>query len=126
MLICSGSLPRYQGLPVHQTDRMKNAPIPLEEESRLAALRSYGVLDSGPEPAFDRLTRLGAAVFGTPIVLVTLVDQNIQWFKSCYGLAKREITRGDCFCAHALSSDNPLIVPDARRSPVCRLQPLLV
>jgi signal transduction histidine kinase len=92
---------------------MIRPPVPPGEEARLAALRSYCVLDTEPEPAFDRITRLGATVFGTPIVLVSLVDQNRQWFKSCYGLNSRETSRDISFCGHALQHNEPLVIPDA-------------
>lgn len=92
---------------------MTVAPIPGDEEDRLAALRSYDILDTPPEPAFDRLTRLGAKVFSAPVVLVSLVDQNRQWFKSCYGLNASETGRDISFCSHAILSDEPLIVRDA-------------
>ncbi len=91
---------------------MKQPALPADEEARLATLRSYGVLDTDPEPAFDRLTRLGASVFGAPIVLVSLIDHNRQWFKSCYGLNLRETGRDVSFCAHAIGSDQPLVVMD--------------
>ncbi len=62
------------------------APVTDQEQSRLAALRDYRILDTPAEPEFDRLTRLAARIFKTPIVLISLVDENRQWFKSCYGL----------------------------------------
>lgn len=86
-----------------------------DEASRLAALRRYAILDSVPELSFDRLTRLTARIFQVPIVLVSLVDERRQWFKSCHGLDLRQTDRSASFCAHALTSDDVLIVPDAAR-----------
>ena len=93
------------------------APVPPDEAQRLAALRSYNILDSPPEPAFDRLTRLGAKVFSAPIVLVSLIDANRQWFKSCYGLSASETGRDISFCSHAILSAEPLIIKDASADP---------
>ncbi len=92
---------------------MKIAPRPLDEEARLSALRAYDILDTAPEPAFDRLTRLSARLFNVPIALVSLVDHNRQWFKSCYGLGSFESSRDSSFCAHAILADEPLVIPDA-------------
>src|SRR5687767_3029518 len=96
---------------------MQKPPIPADEEQRLAALHRYAILDTQPEPAFDRLTRLGARVFDAPIVLVSLIDQDRQWIKSCYGLNATETSREVSFCAHAILTDQPMIVPDATADP---------
>ncbi|HYO83195.1 MAG TPA: ATP-binding protein [Bryobacteraceae bacterium] len=89
------------------------APVPADEAERLAALRAYNILDTQPEPGFDRLTRLGARVFSAPIVLVSLIDHNRQWFKSCYGLSASETARDISFCSHAILSAEPLVIKDA-------------
>ena len=89
------------------------ADIPFDESSRLAALRNCAILDSPPEPAFDRVTQLAAKLFEVPIALVSLIDQDRQWFKSRVGLHIPETPRSMAFCAHAILSDSPLIVPDA-------------
>jgi signal transduction histidine kinase len=88
------------------------APVPSCEETRLSVLHEYAVLDTPPEAEFDRLTRLAARLFQVPIVLLTLVDVNRQWFKSCYGLQLTETSRDSSFCAHAILSDDPLLIPD--------------
>ncbi|WP_244817535.1 sensor domain-containing diguanylate cyclase [Caballeronia sp. Lep1P3] len=87
---------------------------PANESERIAALRSLNILDTPPEERFDRLTRLAKRVFGVPIALVSLVDENRQWFKSCNGLKTRETSRDVSFCAHAIVGSDVLIVPDAR------------
>lgn len=63
------------------------------ETERLAALHGLDVLDTPPEAMFDSMTRLAALTFQTPIALVSLVDTDRQWFKSCVGLDVREPAR---------------------------------
>ncbi len=70
-----------------------NIPLPVNEESRLRALHEYAILDTTPEAAFERITRLAAQLFHVPIALVSLVDRERQWFKSCYGLDVRQTDR---------------------------------
>jgi GAF domain-containing protein len=89
------------------------APLPPDEERRLAALQSYGVLDTPPEDRFDRVTGMVSAVLGAPIVLVSLIDEDRQWFKSRCGLATEQTARDVSLCGHAIMSDEPLVVPDA-------------
>ena len=89
-------------------------PTPFNEKYRLAALRSYQVLDTEPEPDFDRITRLAARHFRVPIALVSLVDETRQWFKSRVGLDATETAREISFCGHAIMRDEVLQVPDAR------------
>ncbi|RBH46193.1 GGDEF domain-containing protein, partial [Pseudomonas sp. MWU13-2860] len=70
------------------------APIkPANEATRIQALHGLNVLDSAPEERFDRLTRLAKRLFNVPIALVTLVDSDRQWFKSCVGLGVSETPR---------------------------------
>ena len=66
---------------------MKEAPVPENEEDRLAALLAYEVLDTAEEKAFDELTELAATICGKPIALISLIDGKRQWFKSHHGLA---------------------------------------
>jgi diguanylate cyclase (GGDEF)-like protein/PAS domain S-box-containing protein len=89
------------------------APIPDNEGERLAALRRYMLLDTVPEPEFDRITALAAKLFDVPIALVSLVDADRQWFKSCIGLDATQTDRDVAFCAHALFDAQPLVVQDA-------------
>jgi CheY-like chemotaxis protein len=101
------------------------AAIPADEEQRLAALRATGILDTQPEDRFDRITRLAAALFNVPIALVSLVDRNRQWFKSCYGLDTEETSRDAALCAHVVYSREPMIVPDTFQDPRFAGNPLI-
>lgn len=86
-----------------------------DERDRLAALRRLGVLDTPDEERFDRITRLAAQLVGTPIALVSLVDEQRQWFKSRVGLDATETPRSVAFCSHAIEGqpDELFVVPDA-------------
>ncbi|WP_293362993.1 PAS domain-containing protein [Phenylobacterium sp.] len=83
------------------------------EAERLAALHGLDVLDTPPEAIFDSLTRLAALTFQTPIALVSLVDADRQWFKSCLGLDVRETSRDVAFCDHAIREAGVMVVLDA-------------
>ncbi|TIW45784.1 MAG: histidine kinase, partial [Mesorhizobium sp.] len=72
----------------------------VKAEHRLAVL--HGLLDTEPDPDFDRVTGLAAAVLQAPIALITLVDAERQWFKSSLGLGETETTTGMPFSAHAI------------------------
>ena len=93
---------------------VKPPPIPANETQRLLRLRALDLLDSGAEERFDRITRLARRLFDVPIVLVTLVDEQRQWFKSRQGLDATETSREVSFCGHAVADDAPLVVEDAR------------
>jgi GAF domain-containing protein len=71
------------------------------------------MLDTPSEERFDRITRLAAALFSAPITLISLIDADRQWFKSTCGIDARETPRDESFCAHAVVSRAPMIVPDA-------------
>ena len=89
------------------------AAIPENEASRLAKLRSIQILDTPPEERFDKLTRIAAKLFNAPISLISLVDEDRQWFKSKVGLTVSETPRHVSFCGHAIAQRAPLVVPDA-------------
>ena len=96
------------------------------EQRRLDTLRSLAVLDSGPEELFDRAAAIAAATCRTPIALVSFVDEERQWFKACVGLDLSETPRSVSFCAHAIASAEPTIVPDARLDARFSDNPLVV
>ena len=83
------------------------------EATRLATLREYDILDTPSEEAFDRITRLAQSALKVPIVLVSFVDENRQWFKSRLGLEPQETSREVSFCSHAIQQDPPFIIPNA-------------
>ena len=85
---------------------------PKNENNRLETLRSLEVLDTQAEERFDRLTRMAKRMFGVPIALVSLVDANRQWFKSCIGLSASETSREISFCGHAILGSEVFIIPD--------------
>ncbi|MES2858605.1 MAG: sensor domain-containing diguanylate cyclase, partial [Pseudomonadota bacterium] len=91
---------------------MLTPALPADESTRIDTLRSLNILDSSPEERFDRLTRLAKRLFGVPIALVSLVDADRQWFKSCLGLPVRETSRDISFCGHAILGDEILTIPD--------------
>jgi diguanylate cyclase (GGDEF)-like protein len=100
--------------------------IPHNEQERLATLRSLNVLDTLPDERFDRLTRLARRLFGVPIALVSLVDENRQWFKSCDGLNASETSRDISFCGHAILGDDVFVIPDAREDKRFENNPLVI
>lgn len=87
----------------------------MEERARLAALAATQLLDTDPDPRFDRITRLAANTLGAKIALVSLVDKDRQWFKSCIGLDISETSREVSFCVHAIEQPDVMVVLDATR-----------
>lgn len=97
----------------------------LRDPDRLAALRNLSLLDTEQEPAFDRLTRLAARIIRAPVSLVSLVDEDRQFFLSHYGLteplsSQRETPLTHSFCQHMVSTRAPLIIDDAKNHPLVR------
>ena len=95
--------------------RMKKPEIPQNEGARIAELESYSILDSLSEDDYDAITALASEICETPISLISLVDQNRQWFKSHHGLASSETPKDYSFCAHAINEpDDVFIIEDSR------------
>jgi diguanylate cyclase (GGDEF)-like protein len=86
--------------------------IPKNEAERLQALRTLRILDTSHEERFDRVTRMARRMFGVSISLVSLVDEDRQWFKSAQGLEALETPRDVSFCAHAIIQNDLFIIPD--------------
>lgn len=100
-------------------------PIPADEEQRLRDLQRYALLDTPADPHLDRLVRLASAVLNMPIALVSLVDQDRQWFLARHGLDVAETPRRVAFCAHTIAGDTILVVPDASQDPRFMGNPLV-
>ncbi len=101
-------------------------PDEAEEKGRLSALHAYDILDTPQETEFERITTLVAEMLDVPIALVSLIDENRQWFKSCYGLNVAETPRDMAFCVHAIETpEDIMIIPDARKDNRFRKNPLV-
>ena len=87
------------------------------EQQRLAALHRYNILDSLPEPQFDRLAALASQFFDMPVALVSFVDQDRQWFKAKVGWDVAETPREVSFCSIAITQDDVMVVADATQDP---------
>src|SRR5918995_1924367 len=95
------------------------------EQQRLAALRRYRILDTEPERAFDDLTLLASQICGTPMALITLVDEDRQWFKSRVGVSVSETSRSISFCTHAIEQPGLFVVSDTHEDRRFRDNPLV-
>ncbi len=101
------------------------APLPKNEAQRLKVLWQYDLLDTVPEEVFDDMTDLAAHICEAPIALISLVDEDRQWFKSRVGLSEQETSRDISFCAHAILQNGLFIVPDATQDPRFKDNPLV-
>jgi two-component system sensor histidine kinase/response regulator len=104
---------------------MQHAPIPTNEEARLAALYAYEILDTPADAAFDRITAMASKVLDVPICMLSLVDRDRQWFKSVVGFDTKETDRNVAFCAHTIMGSKVLLVEDASRDPRFWSSPLV-
>jgi signal transduction histidine kinase len=107
------------------TPRSQPAGSQARERARLAALHALRILDTPDEERFDRIARVAAQACGMPMALITLIDADRQWAKSCFGPIDREIPRTDAFCTHDLDLPAPLVVPDATADPRFAANPLV-
>jgi GAF domain-containing protein len=104
---------------------MIKPPIPGNEQQRLTLLHDLLLLDTPPERRLDRIVEFAASEFDVPICLISLVDTERQWFKARVGLDVRETPRDISFCAHALASEEVLLVEDALQDPRFHDNPLV-
>jgi signal transduction histidine kinase len=94
---------------------MPSTALAPHEGVRLGALRSYGILDPGRDPAFDELAELARAMLGMPVALIGFTDAERIWFKATAGLELRELPRSGSLCTHTIRTpDQVLVVPDLR------------
>jgi two-component sensor histidine kinase len=101
------------------------SPAPWDENARIAALRSYGILDTPREPEFDDLVNLAASLFACPVAVITLVEDNRQWFKAEVGLGIRETPLDVSICSHVMLRSEPLIVNDLAADPRFTCNPMV-
>jgi two-component sensor histidine kinase len=105
---------------------MPSLPKILLEQQRLDAVRRYEILDTAREDVFDHITALAAQLLRAPIALLSIVDRDRIWLKSCHGLDVEEIGRDPGFCASCILQEGPWIVGDARTDPRAAANPLVV
>jgi len=96
---------------------MMTPPIPVDEARRLAALHATNLFGTGPEEAFDRITRMAAKLLKVPTALISLVGSDTQWFKSRCGFTAQYTSRDVSFCGHAILTDQAMVIEDATRDP---------
>lgn len=107
---------------------MTDVATAVRDRDRLAALRRLVLLDTPPTPAFDRITAMAARLLRAPMALLTLVDVDRQWFKSCHGLSEplatvRETPLAYSVCQYAVAAGVPLVISDASGDPELRDHP---
>ncbi|HEY0095583.1 MAG TPA: GAF domain-containing protein, partial [Archangium sp.] len=117
--------PSGQGAGLRPEEVLREIQQVLRRQRRLEALHRTALMDTPAEEAFDRLSRLAPRVIGVPVGLVTLVDGDRQFFKSCVGLPApwcdmRQTPLTHSFCMHVVATGEPLIIEDARLHPVLR------
>lgn len=101
-------------------------PLPANEKERLAALADFNLMDTPQEEEFDRLAELGSRLFKVPIVLISLIGEDRQFFKAHIGFDPCETSREVSFCAHAIMQDDILFIPDAMKDRRFARNPLVL
>lgn len=105
---------------------MQNPNNSNDEKARLEVLKSYEILDSPSDDDYNSITFLASEIFNAPISLISLVDEERQWFKSKIGLDISETERDISFCTHAIhTSDEVYVIEDARKNPMFQNNPLV-
>ncbi|WP_407539815.1 EAL domain-containing protein [Deinococcus radiomollis] len=113
MIRSQGADPQERDAQDSDSTGLEGGSPPLSEELRLAALRRFGILDTPPEPQFDRLVELAARVFEMPMAQVSFVDQDRQWFKANHGHPMSEAPRSESFCSVAIAQEGVMVIQDA-------------
>ena len=124
---CDKAQGYFIGKPLHEHEiaNWLEARAALIEFQRVQKLHSLNILDTPPEQRYDRITRLAKRLFNVQISLVTLLDENRQWFKSKVGVELGETPREIAFCNITIQSDEVMVVPDARQDPLFKENPLV-
>lgn len=104
---------------------MLEPELAANEAQRIQALKTLALLDTDAEDEYDRITNIAKYAFRVPICLVSLVDDDRQWFKSCHGLSVLQTPRSISFCGHAIHHKKVFIVPNAPRDPKFADNPLV-
>ncbi|HET8815912.1 MAG TPA: diguanylate cyclase [Pseudidiomarina sp.] len=94
---------------------MKLAPIPHNEQQRLAMIRELELIDSKPNPVIDKIVEMAKEIFQVEFALVNIIDKDQSWFKATAGYEGKSASRKDSFCSHAIVSEQTLVIPDASR-----------
>ena len=97
----------------------------IRESNRLETLRSYRVLGTPPEPAFDAIVALARDLFRVPIAGIALVDERRIWLKAVEGFAGQEVPRADALCELAIDARDVVVVPDTAADPRTRERPVV-
>jgi len=105
---------------------MQKAPIPADEQDRLEAVHRIAILDTEPEERFDLLTKEAVEKLHVPMSMVSILDTDREWFKSCIGFDKKEGDRDVSFCGHALLAAYLFIVEDTLKDPRFADNPMVV
>lgn len=102
-----------------------NIPVPKNEAKRISVLWQYDILDTVPEEVFDELANLAGLICGAPIALITMVDENRQWFKAKVGVDLEETSRDISMCTHAIMQSDLFVIPDTTKDDRFKNNPLV-
>ncbi len=104
---------------------MQSVPIPLDEEERLITLKEMNILDTKPEERFDVLTNEAVKKLNVAMSMISIIDKDREWFKSCAGSNQKEGDRIVSFCGHALLAKNIYIIEDTLKDPIFSNNPMV-